>query len=154
DVVGAFELMPLMSDTENGPVPLLTVASIVPFGAAARPNGFGALTATSRPAGVIRRPLGSTAPSTPSTSVWRIAGSSPAGALKWMAFEPPAPPSSCAEACVPRVSVQLARPATAATSTTGATSVRYVIDGTSLRPLASRPPTGCGREDANSRKAL
>src|SRR5262245_15522002 len=128
DVVGAFESMFLMIETEKGPIPLFTVASIAPFGASASPNGLGALTATSRPAGVTRRPLGSTAASKQSMLMWRAAGSSPAGALNSMAFELLEPWSSWPfEAIVDWVIAQPARPATTATSATGAMSVRCVI---------------------------
>src|SRR5262249_61393024 len=92
EVAGAGVAMFLMRDTENGPTPLLMVASIVPLAATARPNGFGALTATSRPAGVISRPFGSTAPSYPAMGICRVAGRFPAGARKRIAFGPPAPP--------------------------------------------------------------
>src|SRR5262245_40586151 len=114
EVVGALELTFLMSDTENGPTPLFTVASIVPSGASARPNGFGALTATSRPAGVTRRPLGSTAASKPSMLICRVAGRSPAGALNSIAFESPARWSWPSEASVAWGMAQAARPAAAA----------------------------------------
>src|SRR5262249_4983283 len=67
---------------ENGPAPLLRVASILPSGDTARPKGLGACTFTSTPAGVSNRPFGSIAPSRPLMVVLVVAGCSPAGAEK------------------------------------------------------------------------
>jgi hypothetical protein len=66
---------------QEGPAPLLSVASILPSGDNASPNGFGAWTLTSIPAGVTRRPFGRTAARTPSITVLVVAGRSPAGPL-------------------------------------------------------------------------
>src|SRR5262245_40892912 len=76
---------------ENGPVPLLIVASVFPSGESAIPYGFGACTLSSVPTGVIRRPFGKTAPLIPPMLTVRLAGRWPAGALKVIAFEPPVP---------------------------------------------------------------
>src|SRR5262245_23726620 len=90
--------------SENGPAPLLSVASILPFGASAMPKGFGACTFTSTPAGVKSRPFGSTATLTPSITVLVVAGLLPAGAEKRR--KPESPPS-----CSPRCAAAVHAPA-------------------------------------------
>src|SRR5262249_25534798 len=84
------------SVSENGPAPLLSVASIVPSGDSARPNGFGACTFTSVPAGVTSRPFGRIAAWTPSTIVSAVAGPSPAGAENLRKSENRPSESACA----------------------------------------------------------
>src|SRR5262245_28810166 len=79
---GAADWICETSVSENGEAPLLTVASIAPSGERARPNGFGACTLTSTPAGVTRRPFGRTAASRPLMVVCAAAGRLPAGAEK------------------------------------------------------------------------
>src|SRR5262245_28955060 len=79
---GAALLNWVISVNENGAAPLLSVASIIPSGDNARPNGFGACTFTSVPAGVTRRPFGSTAAFIPLITVLVVAGRLPAGAEK------------------------------------------------------------------------
>ena len=79
---------------ENGPAPLLSVASIRPSGDNAMPNGFGACTFTSTPAGVSSRPFGRIATRTPSRTVSVVAGRLPAGAEKFR--KPESLPLACA----------------------------------------------------------
>ena len=93
-----------MSVSENGPAPLLRVASIPPLGDSAMPKGFGACTFTSTPAGVSNRPFGSTATLTPSISVLVVAGRLPAGAEKRAKPEP-------LPSCSPRCAVAVHAPA-------------------------------------------
>src|SRR5262245_40455961 len=71
-----------ISVTEKLDAPLLMVASVVPSGDNASPNGFGAPTSISTPAGVRTRPLGRIAAGRPSMVVAVVAGRSPAGARK------------------------------------------------------------------------
>src|SRR5262245_38901201 len=94
-----------MSVSENGPAPLLSVARTCPFGDSAMPNGFGASTLTSVPAGVTSRPFGSTAARTPSMTVAVVAGRFPAGAEKFTNFEsaPLGPPGSAVAVQLPDV---------------------------------------------------
>src|SRR5262245_31789087 len=89
-VVGLLLRTFFKSVIENGVVPLLTVARVLPSGDNARPYGFGAPTLNSAPTGVITLPFGRTAASKPSILTCRLAASLPAGALKLIAFEPPA----------------------------------------------------------------
>src|SRR5215831_4148169 len=74
---------------ENGPMPLLTVASVFPSGESAIPYGLGAIVLSSAPTGLMKRPFGKTAPVIPPTMIVRLAGMLPAGALKDSAFERP-----------------------------------------------------------------
>src|SRR5689334_16121130 len=69
-----------ISVTEKFEAPLLVVATSCSSGDTARPNGLGAPTETSTPAGVTKRPLGRIAAERPSTVVASIVGRSPAGA--------------------------------------------------------------------------
>src|SRR5438445_8094812 len=92
---------PRISVTENVAAPLLMVASVCSSGETARPNGFGAPTSTSTPAGVTKRPLGRIAPERPSTVVDSAVGRSPAGARKRRNPERAAADSAPARAVVP-----------------------------------------------------
>ena len=63
-----------ISVTEKREAPLLIVASVCSSGETARPNGLGAPTLTSRPAGVTKRPFGRIAPERPSIVVASVVG--------------------------------------------------------------------------------
>jgi hypothetical protein len=58
-----------ISVTDQREAPLLAVSAVLPSRDSARPNGFGACTLTSAPAGVTKRPLGRMAPFLPSMMV-------------------------------------------------------------------------------------
>ncbi len=108
-----------ISVSEKGPAPLLSVASMRPFGDSAMPNGFGACTFTSTPAGVTSRPFGRTAALTPSITVSVLAGRLPAGAAKRTNCDSPpsCPPCSAAADHAPAIhSINTAMPPAPAVS--------------------------------------
>src|SRR5690349_6684654 len=69
-----------ISVTEKLAAPLLLVATSRSSGDTASPNGLGAPTETSTPAGVTNRPFGRIAADRPSIVVASVVGRSPAGA--------------------------------------------------------------------------
>ena len=73
-VVGVAVRRPRTSVTEKREAPLLIVAAVWPSGDSARPNGLGAPTLTSVPAGVTKRPFGRIAPERPSMVVASVVG--------------------------------------------------------------------------------